>query len=161
MAHTASGTLTTNTTTQFSRISSRTATGGTASDNYIDALFSRTAITNGANLTSAGSVVNITGTDTQTANTLTSTYHLLKLDPSLRSTGSSIFVNVANSIVNAPTNSHIYVLYGNTNSTAQVALKIDTGTSATAHTGIIIKNYNASSTAIALQIDAGTSTGNT
>ena len=55
-----------------------------------------------------GSVVNITGTDTQTAGTLTPSYDLLKLDPSLRSTGSAINVSVANSVVTAPTNAYIY-----------------------------------------------------
>ena len=66
-----------------------------------------------------GSVVNITGTDTQTAGTLTPSYHLLRIDPSLRSTGSSIFLNVQNSIAAAPTNGHGYILYGNTQSIAQ------------------------------------------
>ena len=129
MAHTASGALTSNTTTQFSLSTSRTATGGTASDNFIGTLFSRTNVTNGANLTSAGSVVSITGSDTQTANTLTPTYNLLALSPSLRSTGSSINVTVANSVVTAPTNGHIYAVLGNTQTVMQTLMKLDTGTS--------------------------------
>ena len=90
-----------------------TLTSGSVTDNYIGQLFSRTNVTTGAGgtLLSQGSVVNITGTDTQTAGTLTPSYHLLRLDPSLRSTGSSIFVNVANSVVTAPTNGHVYTLF--------------------------------------------------
>lgn len=111
-AHTASGTLTANTTTQSSMTMSRTntATTGTVTDNYVGQLFSRTNVQNGTGgtLLAQGSVVNITGTDTQTLGTLTPSYHLLKLDPSLRSTGSSIFVNVPNSVASAPTNGHIY-----------------------------------------------------
>ncbi len=126
--HTASGTLTSNTTTQNTYSTSRTATGGTASDNFIGTLFSRTNVTNGANLTSAGSVVKITGTDTQTANTLTPTYDLLALAPSLRSTGSSLSVTVENSVVTAPTNGHIYAVLGNTQTVAQTLLKLNTGT---------------------------------
>jgi hypothetical protein len=129
MDHTASGTLTSSTTNQLSLTTSRTATGGTASDNFNNVLLSRTNVTNGANLTSAGSVVNIVGVDTQTANTLTPTYNLLLLSPSLRSTGSSINVTVANSVVTAPTNGHIYAVLGDTQTVAQTLLNLNTGTS--------------------------------
>jgi len=111
-AHTASGTLTACTTTQNSMTASRTytLTSGVVTDNYIGSLFSRTNVTTGAGgtLLTQGSVVNITGTDTQTAGTLTPSYNLLALAPSLRSIGSSINVTVANSVVTAPTNGHIY-----------------------------------------------------
>lgn len=110
MAHTFSGTTTSCTTTQFSHSSSRTATGGTASDNFTNFSLTRTNVTNGANLTSAGTVASVNGSDTQTANTLTATYDLLQLNPGLRSTGSSLKVTVANSVVNAPTNGHIYAV---------------------------------------------------
>lgn len=155
-AHTASGTLTANTTTQSSLTMSRTytLTSGSVTDNYIGQLFSRTNVTTGAGgtLISQGSVVNITGTDTQTAGTLTPSYHLLKLDPSLRSTGSSIFVNVANSVATAPTNGHVYTLFWNTQTVNQIAHKIDLWTAARSHTGLLIKAYNASF-AQAIQID--------
>jgi hypothetical protein len=114
MAHTFSGTTTTGTTTQFSLATSRTATGGTASDNFINALFSRTNVTNGANLNSAGSVVKISGTDTQTANTLTPTYDLLLLSPSTRSTWKAINIQVPASIVTTIPNGFFNISFDNT-----------------------------------------------
>lgn len=111
--HTASGTLTANTTTQNTQSTSRTytLTSGSVTDNFIGSLFSRTNITTGAGgtLLAQGSVVNVTGTDTQTAGTLTPSYDLVKLQPSLLSTGSSLNIQVANS-TSAPTNGHIYAL---------------------------------------------------
>lgn len=70
--------------------------------------------------------------------TLTPSYNLLELAPSLRSTGSSLKVNVSNSIVTAPTNGHIYAVLGNTQTVAQTLLKLDTGTSAQTHCAIAI-----------------------
>ena len=67
----------------------------------------------------------ITATDTQTAGTLTPSYNLLELVPSLRSTGSSINLTVPNSIVTAPTNGHIYAVLGNTQTVAQAMFNID------------------------------------
>lgn len=151
MAHTVSGTLTSNTTTQFSQTSSRTATGWTPSDNFINASFTRTNITNGANLTSAGAIVSISGTDTQTANTLTPTYDLLSLNPSLRSTGSSIKVTVANSVVIAPTNGHIYAVLGNTQSIAQIIANLSTGTSDNTNVALSIDSTDTSEWLISIR----------
>lgn len=120
MVHTASGTLTANTTTQESVITDRTyaLTSGSVTDNFVGSLFSRVNTTTGAGgtLLSQGSVVSITGSDTQTAGTLTSSYSLLNLMPSLRCSGSAININARNSLAVAPTNGHIYVVVGNTQS---------------------------------------------
>ena len=71
-------------------------------------------------------MVKIEGIDMQTGGTLAPSYNLLQLTPSLRSTGSSINVTVANSVVTAPTNGHIYAVLGNTQTVAQTLLKLDT-----------------------------------
>lgn len=89
---------------------------------------------------SQGSVVKIQGIDTQTAGTLTPSYNLLELAPSLRSTGSSLKVTVPNSVVTAPTNGHIYAVLGNTNTVAQNLMVLDTGTSTTSgHSALVVK----------------------
>jgi len=90
-----------------------------------------------------GSVVNITGTDTQTAGTLTPSYHLLRLDPSLRSTGSSIFLNVQNSIAAAPTNGHFYMVFGNTQTVEMRGINLQSGTSTATHK---VLNINSTAT---------------
>lgn len=85
-------------------------------------------------MSAQGAVVKITGTDTQTAGILTPSYDLLALSPSLRSTGSSVNVTIANSVITAPTNGHIYAVLGNTQTVAQIIQKIDLGTSSQGHT---------------------------
>lgn len=158
--HTASGTLTACTTTQNTYATSRTytLTSWSVTDNFIWTLFSRTNVTTwaGGTLLAQGPVVQITWTDTQTAWTLTPSYNLLELVPSLRSTWSSIKLTVANSVVTAPTNGHIYAVLGNTQTVAQTLLKLDIGTSAVAHTWLLIKAYNASSTCYGINIDPST-----
>ena len=79
----------------------------------------------------------ISGTDTQTAGTLTPSYNLISLTPSTLSTGSSISQTVAASSV-APTNGHIYQVLNGTESVAHIMHKIDLGNSAQAHTGLYI-----------------------
>lgn len=78
---------------------------------------------------SQGSVVKIFGIDIQSAGTLTPSYDLLTLVPSLRSTGSSINLSIPNSIVTAPTNAHFYAVFGGTQTVVQTLMKLSTGTS--------------------------------
>ena len=153
------GTLTAQTVTQNFFDVQRNHTGATSvTDNFVHTNFRRINDVNnaGGTLLAQGSVVNITATDTQTAGTLTPSYHLLKLDPSLRSTGSSVFVNVSSSVVAAPTNGHIHALLGNTQSVAQTMVKLDTGTSAQNNIGMLVNIYNASTGAFGINIDAST-----
>ena len=56
---------------------------------------------------------------------MTPSYNLLELVPSIRSTGSSINISVPNSVVTAPTNGHVYVTLGNTQTIAQTLIKAD------------------------------------
>ena len=158
--HTASGTLTACTTTQNTYATSRTytLTSWSVTDNFIWTLFSRTNVTTWTwwTLLVQWPVVKITWTDTQTAWTLTPSYNLLELVPSLRSTWSSINLTVANSVVTAPINGHIYAVLGNTQTVAQTLLKLDTGTSVVNHTWLLIKAYNASSTCYGINIDPST-----
>ena len=141
LAHTASWTLTANTTTQSTLSTSRTHTNAsTVIDNFIWQLFSRTNVMNQAwgMLLSQWSVVSITWSDTQTAGTLTPSYNLLLLTPSLRSTGSSISITQSWSNAVAPTNGHLYILLWNTQNAAHTMQKIDLGTSARLHTWLSI-----------------------
>ena len=160
-AHTASGTLTACTTTQSSTTTSRTytLTSGSVTDNFIGTLFSRTNATTwaGGTFLSQGSVVNITGTDTQTAGTLTPSYDLLALAPSLRSTGSSIRITVPASAV-APTNGHIYAVLNNTESVAHTVIKTDLWSAAQGHIAwsVVMPNLSTSATAMSVALTAST-----
>jgi len=158
--HTASGTLTACTTTQNTYATSRTytLTSGSVTDNFIGTLFSRTNVTTGAGgtLLAQWPVVKIQGVDTQTAGTLTSSYNLLELAPSLRGTGWAINITVQNSRATAPTNGYVYTVFGNTQTVAQIAQKIDLGTSAIAHTWLLINCYWASSAQKWISIDPST-----
>lgn len=145
-SHTASGTLTANTTTQETTAISRTytLTSGSVTDNFIGSLFSRTNVTTwaGGTLLAQWSVVSITWTDTQTAGTLTPSYDLLSLIPSLRSTGSSIKIAVPNSIVTAPTTAHFSMTLGNTQTVQQKLMDLNTWTSDVFWTNQIALNIN-------------------
>lgn len=80
----------------------------------------------GGTLLSQGSILSISATDTQTAGTLTPSYDLLSLVPSLRSTGSSIKIAVPNSIATAPTTAHFSMTLGNTQTVQQKLMDLNT-----------------------------------
>jgi len=69
--------------------------------------------------------------------------------------GTAIFVG-ASSNVNSSTNGLVNYTLSNTQSGATVMQKIDLGTSAQGHTGLLIKAYGASSTQAAITIDPST-----
>ena len=140
MDHSSTWVLTSDSTTKLSISSVRTAQASTLTDSNIIAYFSRSneSQTSGT-YTITWPVVKIEGIDMQTGGTLAPSYNLLQLTPSLRSTGSSINVTVANSVVTAPTNGHIYAVLGNTQTVAQTLLKLDTWSSATSHIGMNIE----------------------
>lgn len=94
--HTASGTLTANTTTGSDFISSRTHTAATTVvDNYDAAVITRTTIANNASavLTANGSVLKLENIATETAGTLTDNAVVLELVQDTDSTGSALSIS--------------------------------------------------------------------
>jgi len=71
------------------------------------------------------------------------------------STVSEFVTTVANSQA-APTNGHSYTVIWNTQAVAHIAQKIDLGTSAQAHTGLLINAQGASTSQRAIKIDTST-----
>lgn len=156
MAHTASWTLTANTTNQIVHSTNRTHTNASSiTDNFNNLILTRTNVMNQAwwTLLSQWAVLSINWSDTQTAWTLTPSYNLLNLNPSLRSTWSSINISQSWSNAVAPTNWHLYMLLGNTQNVAHTMAKIDLWTSAQWHTWLLVNATAASTSAFWLKVD--------
>lgn len=137
--HSSSGTLTAKTTADVGFSTARNHTANTTvTDNYTGFTFARTNVTSGSagTLNAQGSVVSITGTDTQSTGTLTPTYNLLQLNPSALCQNPAVLLTIPNSVTSGLV-AHSIVL-GNTQTNATTLLKVNTGTSSVGHTGIAV-----------------------